>query len=241
MLPPHAQIWEPGSVRSAVEEPIAAPLLSIDSPAAEESVSLLLGFAIKRILDVVATLAGLLLLLPLLLVVAVLIKLNSPGPVLFVQQRVGRDGRCFPMLKFRSMAVDAEKKLAELLAQNGRRGPTFKMMNDPRVTSVGRVLRAFAIDELPQLFNVLAGHMSLVGPRPPLAKEVAEYKAWQRRRLSVRPGLTCLWQVDPQRHTRSFGEWVQMDIDYIDRWSLALDAQLILETVAICLRGLGDR
>ena len=194
--------------------------------------------AIKRCVDFVASFVALLLLSPLLLVVAALIKLTSRGPVFFPQERVGQFGRPFKMLKFRSMVVNAEALKAALAAQNEQTGPVFKMQHDPRVTKVGRFIRKFSIDELPQLFNVLRGQMSIVGPRPPIPSEVAHYQAWQRRRLSVPPGLTCIWQVSG-RNQISFEDWMYLDMQYIDNWSLKEDLRLIAKTVPVVVTGRG--
>jgi exopolysaccharide biosynthesis polyprenyl glycosylphosphotransferase len=194
--------------------------------------------AIKRLVDVAASSVALALLSPLMIVVAILIKLTSRGPILFKQQRVGRHGRPFHMLKFRSMVVNAEELKAKLMALNEQAGPVFKMKRDPRITPVGRFIRKYSVDELPQLINVLRGEMSLVGPRPPVPSEVARYEAWQRRRLSVRPGLTCVWQVSG-RNEISFEEWMYLDMQYIDHWSLGQDFQLILKTVPVVLTGRG--
>jgi exopolysaccharide biosynthesis polyprenyl glycosylphosphotransferase len=194
--------------------------------------------AIKRMFDIVSSALALWALLPLLLTVAALIKLTSKGPVLFKQVRVGLNGRPFHMLKFRTMVQNAEALKATLAAQNEMDGPVFKMKHDPRITSIGRFLRKFSIDELPQLVNVLRGDMSVVGPRPPVPNEVAKYEAWQRRRLSVRPGLTCIWQVSG-RNQISFEQWMYMDMQYIDHWSFTKDLQLILKTVPVVLTGHG--
>jgi len=194
--------------------------------------------AIKRMFDIVSSALALWVLLPLLATVAVLIKLTSKGPVLFKQTRVGLNGRPFHMLKFRTMVQNAEALKATLAAQNEMDGPVFKMKHDPRITPIGRFLRKFSIDELPQLVNVLRGDMSVVGPRPPVPSEVAKYEAWQRRRLSVRPGLTCIWQVSG-RNQISFEQWMYMDMQYIDHWSFTKDLQLILKTVPVVLTGHG--
>ena len=195
-------------------------------------------FAIKRLFDIVSSACALLLLSPLMLTVAVLIKVTSRGPILFKQVRVGQHGHPFNMLKFRSMVVNAEALKAKLMAQNEQKGPVFKMKRDPRITGIGAFIRKFSIDELPQLINVLRGEMSIVGPRPPVPSEVAKYEAWQRRRLSVRPGLTCVWQVSG-RNQISFEEWMYLDMQYIDHWTLAHDFQLILKTVPVVLTGRG--
>lgn len=194
--------------------------------------------AMKRMFDIVTSALALWALSPLLLGVAALIKLTSKGPVLFRQTRVGLNGRPFHMLKFRTMVVNAEALKASLAAQNEMDGPVFKMKHDPRITPLGRFLRKFSIDELPQLVNVLRGDMSVVGPRPPVPNEVAKYEAWQRRRLSVRPGLTCIWQVSG-RNQISFEQWMYMDMQYIDHWSFSKDIQLILKTVPVVLTGHG--
>jgi exopolysaccharide biosynthesis polyprenyl glycosylphosphotransferase len=194
--------------------------------------------AMKRLFDIASSAVALWVLLPLLAVVAALIKLTSDGPVLFRQTRVGLNGRPFHMLKFRTMVKDAEALKASLAARNEMDGPVFKMAHDPRITPLGRVLRKFSIDELPQLVNVLRGDMSVVGPRPPLPSEVAKYEPWQRRRLSVRPGLTCLWQVSGRNHV-SFERWMYLDMQYIDHWSFAQDLRLILRTVPVVLSGHG--
>lgn len=190
---------------------------------------------LKRGIDVAAAAALLFLLTPLFILIALLIKLDSPGPVFYRQERVGRGNRPFSMLKFRSMAQDAEHRVAELLAQNEADGPLFKMRSDPRVTRVGRVLRRLSIDELPQLINVLIGEMSLVGPRPPLRREVDQYEPWQYGRLAATPGVTGLWQVSG-RSDLSFQEGVALDLQYIRRCSLRLDAIILLRTIPAVLR-----
>jgi exopolysaccharide biosynthesis polyprenyl glycosylphosphotransferase len=197
-----------------------------------------LAQAAKRAFDIAVSAAALLVLSPLLAVTAVLVKLTSKGPVIFRQERVGLFGRRFFMLKFRSMVADAEARKAALAARNEQSGPVFKIKDDPRVTPFGRFIRRYSIDELPQLVNVLRGDMSIVGPRPPLPSEVARYEAWQRRRLSVRPGLTCVWQV-MGRSEISFQDWMLLDMRYIDHWSFARDIGLVLRTVPALLRGRG--
>jgi exopolysaccharide biosynthesis polyprenyl glycosylphosphotransferase len=192
----------------------------------------------KRVMDVVSAATMLVALSPVLAIAAIAIKLNSPGPVLFRQKRCGLNGRIFDVLKLRSMYIDAEQRRAELLELNEMDGPVFKIRNDPRVTPVGRWLRRLSIDELPQLWNVVRGEMSLVGPRPPIPGEVDQYDVAHRRRLSMRPGITCLWQVQG-RNEIGFKEWVQLDLDYIDRWSLLLDASILLRTLPAVLKGTG--
>jgi len=193
-----------------------------------------LRLAVKRVLDLVAGGVGLAVAAPVLIAAAIAIRMDSKGPVLFRQVRAGRNGRRFTMYKFRSMVVDAEEQKAALLKHNEMGGPVFKMRHDPRITRVGRFIRKTSIDELPQLFNVLKGDMSLVGPRPPLPSEVEGYEPWQRRRLSVKPGLTGLWQVSG-RNQVDFDEWMQMDLEYIDNWSLLLDIKIMLKTVPAVL------
>jgi exopolysaccharide biosynthesis polyprenyl glycosylphosphotransferase len=197
-----------------------------------------LGTPLKRLFDIVVSAAAFAVLSPLLLGAAILVKLTSRGPILFKQERVGLHGRRFHMLKLRSMVQNAEALKAALLAANERSGPAFKIKRDPRITPVGRFLRKYSIDELPQLVNVLRGDMSIVGPRPPLPSEVAQYEGWQRRRLSVRPGLTCMWQVSG-RNEISFEQWMLLDMQYIDHWSFARDVGLILRTVPVVLTGRG--
>jgi exopolysaccharide biosynthesis polyprenyl glycosylphosphotransferase len=194
--------------------------------------------SVKRLIDITVSLTALFLLSPLLATVALAVKLTSEGPILFRQQRVGLHGRVFAMLKFRSMVSNAEALKARLAARNEQTGPVFKMQHDPRVTLVGRFIRKHSLDELPQLVNVLRGDMSLVGPRPPLPSEVAEYEAWQRRRLSVRPGLTCVWQISG-RNQISFEQWMMLDMRYIDHWTLLHDLELIARTVPVVLSGRG--
>ncbi len=194
--------------------------------------------AVKRLFDVSSSAAALVILSPLLLGTALAVKLSSPGPVLFKQERVGLHGRRFGMLKFRAMYTDAEARRAALEAANEQEGPVFKIKNDPRITPLGRFIRRFSIDELPQLINVLKGDMSVVGPRPPLPSEVERYEPWQRRRLSVRPGLTCIWQVSG-RNEIGFEEWMLLDMRYIDHWGIAADLGLILKTIPVVVTGRG--
>jgi exopolysaccharide biosynthesis polyprenyl glycosylphosphotransferase len=194
--------------------------------------------ALKRLFDMASSTAALIVLAPLMVGVAIAIKMSSRGPVLFKQVRVGQHSKRFNMLKFRSMVVNAEELKAKLMAQNEQTGPVFKMRRDPRITGVGGFIRKYSIDELPQLINVLRGEMSVVGPRPPVPSEVDKYEAWQRRRLSVRPGLTCVWQVSG-RNEISFEEWMYLDMQYIDHWSLKQDFELILKTLPVVLTGRG--
>jgi exopolysaccharide biosynthesis polyprenyl glycosylphosphotransferase len=208
------------------------PLLTFSGAPANEV--LLLA---KRAIDVVLALAGIVLLSPLFLITAVLIKLTSHGPVIFRQVRCGLNGRTFTFYKFRSMVHDAEARLHQVAHLN-EKDIVMKIRNDPRLTTVGKWLRKFSIDELPQLFNVLKGDMSLVGPRPAIPTEVAQYQRWQRRRLRMRPGLTCLWALRG-RDKVDFESWMRLDLQYIDTWSLSLDAKIILLTIPQVVSGRG--
>jgi len=186
---------------------------------------------VKRMVDLAGSAALLVIASPLLILTAILIKLDNPGPVFFVQERMGLSKRRFRMIKFRTMVTDAEDRMKEIEHLNEKDGPIFKIKNDPRITRVGRVLRKFSIDELPQLFNVFLGEMSLVGPRPLSIRDALNLEeSWQKRRFSVRPGLTCLWQISG-RSNLSFQEWVELDLEYIDTWSLQLDWWILLRTV----------
>lgn len=209
------------------------PLLSFSTIPAQEW-----KLVIKTIVDLAVAAILLIMLAPLFIAVSIAIKLTSPGPVFFRQVRYGLRGREFKMYKFRSMWVDAERRMDEIRHLNEMSGPVFKIMRDPRVTSVGRFLRKTSLDELPQLINVLKGEMSLVGPRPPIPSEVREYERWQRRRLSMKPGLTCLWQIKG-RNRIEFEKWMELDLQYIDNWSLGLDLKIILKTVPVVLFGYG--
>lgn len=205
------------------------PLITFETtPANEEQLFL------KRLIDIVASGFGIVLLGPLFAVIAILIKATSKGPVLYIQKRAGLNGRKFVLYKFRSMYKGAHEKLSELIVRNEMAGPIFKIRNDPRITPVGRFLRKFSLDELPQLFNVFTGTMSLVGPRPPLPKEVRQYEPWQRRRLSMKPGITCLWQISG-RNKVTFNEWIKLDLKYIDNWSLWLDIKILFKTIPAVL------
>jgi lipopolysaccharide/colanic/teichoic acid biosynthesis glycosyltransferase len=208
-----------------------------DSPRVKEQPIPVLYAAAKRFLDIVGTLAGIVALSPLLLAVACFIKLDG-GPIFFSQDRVGVGGRKFKMWKFRSMVVNAEALKEKLEALNESGGPTFKMKNDPRITPIGRFIRKYSIDELPQLWNVLVGDMTIVGPRPALPKEVAKYKVWQAERLSVKPGLTCIWQTSG-RSAIKFDDWMRMDRRYISSQNFAADVKLIAKTVAVVIKGDG--
>ena len=195
---------------------------------------------IKDMLDRFLAFIGLIIIAPVMFMSALLIKFTSRGPVIFRQQRFGLNGRKFTLYKFRTMVPDAEKLKKELMHLNEVTGAAFKMSGDPRITRVGKFLRKTSIDELPQLFNVLRGEMSLVGPRPPLAEEVARYDRWQRRKLSVKPGLTCLWQISGRSNV-SFEEWMKLDLEYIDNWSLWKDIKILAKTVPAVLKGSGAK
>lgn len=193
--------------------------------------------AIKRLMDIIGGMVGILLFSPVMLVTAVAIKLDSPGPVIFKQTRVGQNGRNFKIYKFRSMYIDAEERKKELMAQNEIAGGVmFKMKDDPRITKVGRVIRKFSIDELPQFFNVVGGSMSLVGTRPPTLDEVEKYERKQWRRISIKPGITGMWQVNGRSKIDNFDDIVEMDVEYIDNWSLMSDIKIILKTFIVLLK-----
>jgi exopolysaccharide biosynthesis polyprenyl glycosylphosphotransferase len=197
---------------------------------------------IKRMLDIVLSTTMLVILAPAMLLTAIAIKLTSRGPILFVQKRVGLNKRVFNIYKFRTMCVDAEKKLAEIEHLNEGSGPVFKIKSDPRITTVGKFLRKTSIDELPQLLNVLRGDMSLVGPRPLQLRDYELFTEagpdWQRCRFSVRPGITCLWQVNG-RSSIQFEQWMELDQQYVRKWSLWLDMQILVKTIPAVLKGSG--
>jgi lipopolysaccharide/colanic/teichoic acid biosynthesis glycosyltransferase len=235
--PPQADglLWEGESHRREVRRAATAierlPAIQRDSVHS-------FGLAAKRVVDVIGALVGIGALLPVLIVSAVLVRLSGAGPILYGQLRVGRGGRTFTCYKFRTMCVGADALQDQLRKHSVQDGPAFKIPLDPRVTRIGRFLRKFSLDELPQLLNVLLGDMSLVGPRPPIPTEVHRYTWWQRRRVSVKPGLTCVWQVWG-RNRVTFKRWVEMDLFYIDNWSLWLDLKLMAHTFAVVLRGTG--
>lgn len=196
------------------------------------------GLLLKRALDIILSGVLLALALPILALLALLIAVSSSGGVLFRQTRCGRNGRLFTLYKFRTMTADAEERRHEIEHLNEMDGPVFKARNDPRVTRLGRFLRKFSLDELPQFWNVLKGDMSLVGPRPPIPDEVARYERWQRRRLAMKPGLTCLWQISG-RNELDFDQWMKLDLAYIDNWSTWLDVKILARTVPVVLSGRG--
>ena len=187
----------------------------------------------KRAMDIIGSLCGIILLSPLLIIVALAIKIEDPkGSIFFSQQRCGKDNKLFPMYKFRSMVSNAEELLEELMEHNEMDGPVFKIKDDPRITRVGKFIRKTSIDELPQLFNIFMGHMSIVGPRPAIPHEVAEYSDYHKQRLLVKPGLTCIWQVSG-RNSIGFEEWMDMDLEYIEKRNLWMDIKLIFKTVGV--------
>lgn len=187
----------------------------------------------KRCMDIVGSLAGIILLSPLFIIVAIAIKIEDPkGKIFFSQKRCGKNNELFPMYKFRSMVSNAEELLEELMEHNEMDGPVFKIKDDPRITKVGKFIRKSSIDELPQLFNILMGDMSIVGPRPAIPHEVAEYNDYQIQRLLVKPGLTCIWQVSG-RNSIGFDEWIDMDLEYIKKRNLWMDIKLIFKTVGV--------
>lgn len=198
-----------------------------------------LSLKAKALFDMMVAFGVITVFSPLFLSLALAIKMTSKGPVFFKQKRVGLRGRKFWVYKYRTMVTNAEDLKDELMAQNEMDGPVFKMARDPRITGIGHFLRKTSLDELPQFFNVLMGDMSIVGPRPPVPQEVKEYERWQLRRLSMKPGITCIWQISASRNDISFEEWMRMDLEYIDNWSLKLDFVIVLKTIRTMLRADG--
>lgn len=231
-----ADLFSIGMVKSGISYFGGMPLIHFQTPPGDRW-----ELAVKRFIDIVVSSMLLIVLAIPMALIALLIKLTSPGPVFFNQKRVGLNGRLFNLHKFRSMSDGADKELEKLRALNEMSGPVFKLKNDPRVTSVGRWLRRMSIDELPQLWNVLVGEMSLVGPRPPVPGEVTLYERKDRRRLSMRPGLTCTWQVSGRNNIKDFDSWVKLDLEYIDNWSLSRDLFLLFRTIPAVLFGVGAR
>lgn len=198
-------------------------------------------WVLRRGQDIFFSLLALAVLWPFLLLIGLVIYIDDPhGSPIFVQERCGRNGKLFRMYKFRTMYMDAEERLEELLGENEMDGPAFKMKDDPRITRVGRFLRASSIDELPQLVNILRGDMSLVGPRPALPREIALYNEYQLQRMYIQPGLTCYWQIQPNRNEITFDEWMELDIKYIQERSFWVDWKIIFMTVAAVLRRSGE-
>jgi len=194
---------------------------------------------IQRTLDLILTLPLIVLLSPVFVAIAATVRFSSPGPILYRWRVLGRNGKPFTGYKFRTMLNNADSTKAGLLAQNEMVGPVFKLTNDPRVTPVGRWLRRYSLDELPQLVNVVRGQMSLVGPRPVFRDEYRRFELWQMRKLSVMPGMTCLWQVKGRNAIKDFGDWARLDLEYIDTWSLALDLKILAQSVQTVIRGTG--
>ena len=194
---------------------------------------------VKRALDVLIGTILLIAATPVMLVVALVGWVCEGWPILYQWRVVGQNGRPFRSWKFRTMVRDADQRKQELQQHNQMKGPVFKMREDPRITRTGRFLRRYSLDELPQLWSVVCGDMSLVGPRPPLVSEFAQFEPWQKRKLSVVPGLTCLWQVQGRADIRDFDDWVRMDLEYIDHWSLLLDFKILFQTALVVVRGKG--
>jgi lipopolysaccharide/colanic/teichoic acid biosynthesis glycosyltransferase len=215
----------------------AVTLIGVASTSSSAPISAHLGWqrGVKRLLDIVVAGTTLVVLSPAFAGIALLIKATSPGPILYRWQVVGRGGRPMTSYKFRSMVVNADALKAKLLAANEMSGPVFKIRNDPRITPVGRFLRKFSLDELPQLWSVLKGDMSLVGPRPPLQTEFAQFTDFQKQKMAVTPGITCLWQISGRNDIRDFDEWVRLDLEYIQKWSIWLDLKILLKTIPAVL------
>lgn len=231
-----ADLMSVGMVKSGISYFGNMPLIHFQTPPGDGW-----GLILKRWLDFLVSGVLLVLLSPLFPIIALLVRITSEGPILFRQKRIGLNGRIFTLYKFRSMYQGAEGDLLKLREKNEMKGPAFKMKDDPRVTPVGRFLRRFSLDELPQLWNVFRGDMSLVGPRPPVPGEVSLYERKDRRRLSMRPGITCTWQVSGRNEISDFESWVKLDLDYIDNWSLSRDIFLLLRTIPAVFFGTGAR
>lgn len=231
-----ADLFSIGLIKSGISYFGTMPLIHFQTPPGDRW-----DLTMKRLIDLLGAAALLVIFAPLFLLIALAVRLSSPGPVFFRQKRVGLNGRQFVLYKFRSMYSGADKDLETLKADNEMSGPVFKIKDDPRITPLGRVLRRYSLDELPQLWNVLTGEMSLVGPRPPIPGEVNMYERRDRRRLSMRPGMTCIWQVSGRNEIKDFESWVKLDLEYIDNWSLALDFLLLWRTIPAVLWGTGAR
>ena len=222
----HHLMYRPAVAHISFEEFVGIPTMALHTTPRNE-----LKLFFKHIFDYFSAFIGLILAGPLMLTIAAMIKIFAPGPVLFTQERCGLNGRRFHVYKFRTMVEGAEKELDQLKELNEADGPVFKIDNDPRIIPyIGKFLRQTGLDELPQLFNILRGQMSLVGPRPPIPSEVNEYDTWHRRRLSMKPGITCIWQTQPKRNETSFEDWMRLDLSYIDNWDLWLDFKILLKT-----------
>lgn len=229
-----SDFWGKIAKRFRAEVIYGLPIISISYIPGNQA-----GLAVKRGMDVVISLLALIMLAPFLLIMAAAIKISSPGPVFYEWNVVGFNKKPFKSWKFRTMVVGADASKKDLENLNEMKGPVFKIKNDPRITPVGRFLRKYSLDELPQLWSVLKGDMSLVGPRPAGPHELARYESWQRRKLSIKPGLTCLWQVNGRNEVNRFDDWVKMDLIYIDNWSLSLDMKILGKTFLTVLQGTG--
>ena len=227
-------IFSPKFAKSAIDELGGHPTLTHNTGAIGDEAIL-----VKRMIDLLIAVPSVIILLPFFAVIAAVLKLTSPGPVFFIQERVGLNKRLFRLMKFRTMVQEAELLQADLEHLNEVKGAAFKITNDPRITPLGHFLRRTSIDELPQLINVIFGDMSLVGPRPLPLRDLQEFNEdWHRRRWSVRPGLTCLWQVSG-RSSLSFTKWMELDLQYIDKWTLWLDLKILFKTIPAVMRGTG--
>jgi exopolysaccharide biosynthesis polyprenyl glycosylphosphotransferase len=231
-----ADLFSTGLIKSELSYFADIPLIHFQTPPGDRW-----ELSLKRFIDVFLATILLISLLPLMFVIALVIKFTSQGNIFYIQKRVGLNGRLFDMYKFRSMFENAEQQLIELKAKNEMQGPAFKLSDDPRITPIGKWLRRFSLDELPQLWNVIIGDMSLVGPRPPVPNEVSEYVRNYRRRLSMRPGLTCTWQVSGRNEIKDFESWVKLDLEYIDNWSLTHDFKLLFRTIPAVIFGRGAK
>lgn len=230
-----SQLFSMSTTKAHLNHFDETPFLTFDNTPSDH-----FALRIKNTLSVLAAFFILIIWSPILLLITMLIKFTSKGPIFFKQKRVGLRGRTFFMYKFRTMVVNAEQMQQDLMAANEADGPVFKIKNDPRITTIGKFLRKSGLDELPQFFNVLIGDMSLVGPRPPIPSEVKQYERWHLRRLSMKPGITCTWQIKSNRNNISFDEWMKMDLYYIDNWSNKLDLVLFLKTIKTMLKGSGS-
>ena len=231
----HSQLFSLSSAKVHLNHFDDTPFLTFDNTPSDH-----FALKIKNTFSILAALLILIIWSPVLVLISLIIKATSKGPVFFKQKRVGLRGRTFYMYKFRTMVANAEQLQKDLMAANEADGPVFKIKNDPRITKIGKFLRKTGLDELPQFFNVLIGDMSLVGPRPPIPSEVKQYERWQLRRLSMKPGITCTWQIKPNRNNISFEEWMKMDLQYIDNWSNKLDLVLFLKTIKTMIKGSGS-
>ncbi len=231
----HTELFNMSATKANLNHFGDMPFLTFDNTPSDH-----FALKVKNTLSVLASFFVLVAWSPVLLFIAAAIKATSEGPIFFKQKRVGLRGRTFFMYKFRTMVINAEALQADLMEANEADGPVFKIKNDPRITRIGKFLRKSGLDELPQFINVLRGDMSLVGPRPPIPSEVEQYERWQLRRLSMKPGITCTWQIKPNRNSISFEDWMKMDLQYIDNWSNKLDFMLFFQTIRTVLKGSGS-